>query len=123
MRMLRKLANSSSARPPVIAHSSRQALLYLPPHLPDPTQDTFPARAAARMAELCAITGGRALLLFTSFRNMRIAEAPPARGAPPFPLLVQGERPRHLLLASMRERTRFGVAGDAELLGGRRRPR
>jgi ATP-dependent DNA helicase DinG len=81
----------------------RQALLYLPPDLPDPTQDAFPARAAARMAELCTITGGRALLLFTSFRNMRIAEAH-LREVLPFPLLVQGERPRHLLLASMRER-------------------
>jgi ATP-dependent DNA helicase DinG len=55
------------------------------------------------MAELCAITGGRALLLFTSFRNMRIAETH-LREVLPFPLLVQGERPRHLLLAAMRER-------------------
>ena len=31
--------------------------------------------AAARMGELCAITGGRALLLFTSFKNLRVAEA------------------------------------------------
>jgi len=81
----------------------RQALLYLAPDLPDPNQETFPTRAAERMAELCAITAGRALLLFTSFRNMRIAEAH-LREVLPFPLLVQGERPRHLLLASMRER-------------------
>ena len=82
----------------------RQALLYLPPDLPDPNaRRASRPRAAARMAELCAITGGRALLLFTSFRNMRIAEAH-LREVLPFPLLVQGERPRHLLLASMRER-------------------
>jgi ATP-dependent DNA helicase DinG len=81
----------------------RQALLYVAPDLPDPNQDGFPLRAAARMAELCAVTGGRALLLFTSFRNMRVAESY-LREALPFPLLVQGERPRHLLLASMRER-------------------
>jgi len=80
-----------------------QALLYLAPDLPDPNQDGFPTRAAERMAELCAITAGRALLLFTSFRNMRVAEAY-LREVLPFPLLVQGERPRHLLLASMRER-------------------
>ena len=55
------------------------------------------------MADLCAVTAGRALLLFTSFRNMRIAEAY-LREVLPFPLLVQGERPRHLLLAAMRER-------------------
>ena len=81
----------------------RQALLYVAPDLPDPNHDGFPLRAAARMAELCAVTGGRALLLFTSFRNMRIAEAY-LRETLPFPLLVQGERPRHLLLAAMRER-------------------
>jgi ATP-dependent DNA helicase DinG len=81
----------------------RQALLYVAPDLPEPNHDAFPTRAAERMAELCAITGGRALLLFTSFRNMRIAEAH-LREALPFPLLVQGERPRHLLLAAMRER-------------------
>jgi len=81
----------------------RQALLYVAPDLPDPRHDGFPLRAAARMAELCAVTGGRALLLFTSFRNMRIAESY-LRETLPFPLLVQGERPRHLLLAAMRER-------------------
>src|SRR5262245_37933910 len=81
----------------------RQALLYLAPDLPDPNHEAFPTRAAARMAELCAITAGRALLLFTSFRNLRIAEAQ-LRETLPFPLLVQGERPRHLLLAAMRER-------------------
>ncbi len=55
------------------------------------------------MGELCAITGGRALLLFTSFRNLRVAEAH-LRAQAAFPLLVQGERPRHLLLAALRER-------------------
>jgi ATP-dependent DNA helicase DinG len=80
---------------------ARQALLYLPPDLPEPNEAAFPAAAATRMAELCAITGGRALLLFTSFKNLRIAEAQ-LRGTLPFPLLVQGERPRHLLLAALR---------------------
>jgi ATP-dependent DNA helicase DinG len=83
----------------------RQTLLYVAPDLPDPApgKDDFPSAAAARMAELCAITGGRALLLFTSFKSLRIAEAQ-LRPTLPFPLLVQGERPRHHLLASLRER-------------------
>ena len=41
------------------------------------------------------------MLLFTSFRNMRIAEAY-FRQQCRFPLLVQGERPRHALLAELR---------------------
>src|SRR5581483_371729 len=79
----------------------RQALLYLPADLPDPKHDGFAAAAAARMAELCTITGGRALLLFTSFRNLRVAQAQLA-AALPMPLLVQGEAPRHQLLARLR---------------------
>jgi ATP-dependent DNA helicase DinG len=80
---------------------ARQALLYLAPDLPEPNRDDFALAAAGRMAELCAITGGRALLLFTSFKNLRVAETH-LRARLPFPLLVQGQRPRHLLLASLR---------------------
>jgi ATP-dependent DNA helicase DinG len=81
----------------------RQALLYLAPDLPEPNQDGFALAAAERMAELATITGGRALLLFTSFRNLRAAEGY-LRDNLPCPLLVQGERPRHLLLAALRSR-------------------
>lgn len=80
----------------------RQALLYVAVDLPEPTDDRFPAAAAERAAELCRITEGRALLLFTSFRNLRhVAER--LRQVLPYPLLVQGERPRHVLLAALRD--------------------
>ena len=81
----------------------RQALLYLAPDLPDPNHDGFPAAAAARMAELCAVTAGRALLLFTSFRNMRIAEAHLRAGAA-VPAAGAGRAPAPPAAASMRER-------------------
>jgi ATP-dependent DNA helicase DinG len=81
----------------------RQSLLYVATDLPDPRHERFAPRAAARMAELCAITGGRALLLFTSFKNLRAAEAH-LRAETKLPLLVQGERPRHLLLQALREK-------------------
>ncbi|HSS40655.1 MAG TPA: ATP-dependent DNA helicase, partial [Polyangia bacterium] len=80
---------------------ARQSLLYLATDLPEPNDDAFPLAAAARMAELCAITGGRALLLFTSFKNLRVAEAA-MRATLPFPMLVQGQRPRNHLLAALR---------------------
>jgi ATP-dependent DNA helicase DinG len=80
----------------------RQSLLYVATDLPDPRSAAFPLKAAARMAELCAVTGGRALLLFTSFKNLRIAEAY-LRARTKLPLLVQGEKPRHVLLAALRQ--------------------
>ncbi len=82
---------------------SEQALIYLATDLPDPTDERrFPAAAAARMLALCRASRGRALLLFTSFRNLRLAETH-LRAAGEFPLLVQGTRPRHALLAALRD--------------------
>jgi len=96
---------ASEARYPSPFRYNEQALLYLATDLPEPNDARFPAAAAARAAELCAVTGGRALLLFTSFRNLRVAETYLRAQQPPsFPLLVQGERPRHLLLAALRQR-------------------
>jgi ATP-dependent DNA helicase DinG len=80
----------------------RQALLYVAVDLPEPTHDGFAAAAAVRAAELCAITDGRALLLFTSFRNLRHVAAH-LRRVSSQPGLVRGERPRHALLAALRE--------------------
>lgn len=80
---------------------SEQALLYLATDLPEPRDAAFFDAAADRIAALCGVTAGRALVLFTSFRALRAAEAR-LRGRMPFPLLVQGEAPRHVLLAHLR---------------------
>ena len=80
----------------------QQALLYVAVDLPEPTHEGFPAAAAARAAALCRITDGRALLLFTSFRNLRHVAAH-LRQVMSQPVLVQGERPRHVLLAALRD--------------------
>src|SRR6185436_17674485 len=82
---------------------ARQALVYVATDLPDPTEEGFAALAAERALELCRASAGRALLLFTSFRNLRVAEER-LRADGGFPVLVQGERPRHVLLAQLRER-------------------
>jgi ATP-dependent DNA helicase DinG len=88
-------------------HYSDQALLYVAADLPEPNTEAFALAAAERGAALCRITEGRALLLFTSFRNLRVAEAH-LRGLPPrsfpYPLLVQGSQPRHQLLTTLRTR-------------------
>jgi ATP-dependent DNA helicase DinG len=91
---------------------TRQAMLYVPRDLPPPGDDRFTAAACARAADLCALSGGRAFLLFTSHRALREAAAIlPA--LLPFPILVQGQAPPPVLL----ERFRAG-AGSVLLATG-----
>ncbi len=80
----------------------RQALLYLPPAMPDPREPDFVMHAAERMRRVLEITRGRAFCLFTSYAQMRalhdrmLAELP-------YPLLLHGTAPRHVLLQQFRD--------------------
>ncbi len=87
-----------------------QTLLYLPSGLPDPNAPDYTARVIEAALPVLAASRGRAFLLFTSHRALRQAEEL-LRGRLDYPLLVQGEAPRSLLLE------RFRAAGDAVLLG------
>ncbi|MGH9534792.1 MAG: ATP-dependent DNA helicase [Terriglobales bacterium] len=80
----------------------RQALLYLPEDLPDPRASEFPAAAAEEIAALLACSQGRAFVLSTSHEQMRELHR---RLAPrlPFPTLLQGDAPRHILLERFRQ--------------------
>ncbi len=81
----------------------RQALLYVPPPpMPLPTEEGFIAAMTEQLRSLLHCTKGRALCLFTSVRHMRSAYEALA-GELPYPCLVQGERPKHVLLAEFRE--------------------
>jgi ATP-dependent DNA helicase DinG len=89
---------------------AQQALFYLPEGLPEPN-DSKHTRAVVELAEkLIKISQGRAFLLFTSFRALNEA-AEMLKGRLDYPMLVQGEAPRHELLQ------RFRQEGDAVLLG------
>jgi len=80
-----------------------QALLYVPRDLPLPEDAGFLDAMVARMLELVALTRGRALLLFTSWRALRHAAAAlRGRSDFPWPLLVQGEAPKTVLLDALR---------------------
>ena len=80
---------------------ARQALLYLPPDLPDPRTPNFAARAASRIRELLEITHGRAFCLFTSYAQMReLYER--LLGEVGYPMLLQGTAPRSALLEEFR---------------------
>ena len=48
-----------------------QALLYLPPEMPDPREPNFQEEAAKRIRRMLEITQGRAFCLFTSYAQMR----------------------------------------------------
>lgn len=76
---------------------SHQAILYLPPRMPDPRSREFGAAAAREVIEILKRTQGRAFVLFTSYATLRDVQAIAADELP-YPLLVQGEAPRSTLL-------------------------
>ena len=49
----------------------KQALLYVPQHLPDPRSPGFAAAAAEEIERLLELSRGRAFVLFTSYQQMR----------------------------------------------------
>jgi len=87
----------------------RQALCYLPPHLPEPANRAFGQAVLDAVRPVLEASGGRAFLLFASHRALR--EAADALRDAPWPLFVQGSEPRHVLLQRFRE------SGNGVLLG------
>ncbi|NZA26750.1 ATP-dependent DNA helicase [Luteimonas sp. SJ-92] len=86
-----------------------QALCYLPQRLPQPASRDYTAAIVDAVLPVLHASGGRAFLLFASHRALREAAAL-LRGGP-WPLFVQGEGPRHVLLQRFRE------SGNGVLLG------
>ena len=78
-----------------------QALLYVPPDLPDPRTPQFAAKAAERIRRLLEITRGRAFVLFTSYAQMNEIHQR-LLGEVEFPLLRQGDAPKSALLEEFR---------------------
>lgn len=87
-----------------------RALLFQPPGMPDPSAPNFVDRLLAAVRPILDLTGGGAFLLFTSHRNLRHA-AVRLGNQGRWPLIVQGEGPRHQLL------DRFKQTPGAVLLG------
>ncbi|MEX2524052.1 MAG: ATP-dependent DNA helicase, partial [Gammaproteobacteria bacterium] len=79
----------------------RQALLYLPPGLPEPRAPDYTERVIEAARPVLELTRGRAFLLFTSHRALRIA-AERIRSVIDFPVFIQGEAPRTELLETFR---------------------
>jgi ATP-dependent DNA helicase DinG len=78
-----------------------QALLYLPPEMPDPRDPDFAPAAAQCIRQVLALSRGRAFCLFTSYSQMRDLYE---RLLPvlDFPILLHGNAPRKALLEEFR---------------------
>ena len=86
-----------------------QALCYLPQRMPEPNSRDYTAAVIDIVRPVLEASGGRAFVLFASHRALREA-AELLRGGP-WPLFVQGEAPRSVLLQ------RFRDSGNGVLLG------
>ena len=80
----------------------KQALLYIPKHLPAPRDGAFLERAIAETRAILAASRGRAFVLFTSFANLHAMQRAFV-GTLAFPVLVQGEAPRSELLDKFKD--------------------
>jgi len=101
---LRQRLGVDSAREAVVASPfdyQRQALLYLPTGMPDPRSPEFGAAAADTIEALVRLSQGRAFVLCTSHEQMRgLHRRLESRW--PYPSLLQGTAPRHVLLERFR---------------------
>jgi ATP-dependent DNA helicase DinG len=86
------------------------AVMWLPEHLPEPRDVEFVPALLEIVEPLLQASRGRAFLLFTSHRSLRRA-AGLLSGRVSFPLFVQGEQPRSMLLEQFRR------SGEGVLLG------
>jgi ATP-dependent DNA helicase DinG len=89
---------------------ARNAMLVAPQNMPDPNSDQYTEAVIEYAIPLIEVSRGRAFLLFTSYKALRKAEEL-LDGILDYPLLVQGNGPRDLLLESFRKE------GNAVLLG------
>ena len=80
---------------------SKQAILYVPPDMPDPRSTAFGRAAAEKIRRLLDITQGRAFCLFTSYAQMNDIHDR-LLGELPFPMLLQGTSPKNALLEEFR---------------------
>lgn len=86
------------------------ALLYLPENLPEPQHRNYTSSIVDMILPVLEASGGRAFLLFTSYRAMHEA-AGLLEGRLDYPVLMQGQMPKRELIEA------FQSVGNAVLLG------
>ncbi|HWR17385.1 MAG TPA: ATP-dependent DNA helicase [Terriglobales bacterium] len=78
-----------------------QALLYIPPDLPEPNAPHFAAKASNTIRRILERSQGRAFVLFTSYAQMREVHDR-LLGELEYPMLLQGTAPKTALLEEFR---------------------
>lgn len=78
-----------------------QTLLYIPQSIPEPSSEKFVEIMSLNVCEILKASKGRAFVLFTSYKNMD-AVYNLLLGKLNFPMLLQGSRPRTVLLDEFR---------------------
>ena len=96
------IADADEVRLPSEFDFAQQAILYLPPRMPDPRSPEFAMAAGREVVEILKRSRGRAFVLFTSYATLRDVQAI-AEMALDYPILVQGTAPRSQLLKQFRE--------------------
>jgi ATP-dependent DNA helicase DinG len=117
---IRKRLGLSEARELVVPshfHYGEQALLYLPPEMPDPRDPEFPEAVARCIQRVLEITRGRAFCLFTSYAQMHVVYE---RLLPvlDFPILLHGTAPRKALLEQFRSTPNAVLFGTSSFWQG-----
>ena len=94
-----------------------QALLYLPPEMPDPRDPEFTEAAADCIRRVLQLSRGRAFCLFTSYSQMRALHE---RLLPvlDFPILLHGDAPRKALLEQFRSTPNAVLFGTSSFWQG-----
>lgn len=104
------LLNTNQVLLPSPFNYQEQALLYLPRSLPDPKNPEYYPKLLARVLPIIDACGGRCFFLFTSHRALKeVAQL--LSNTLKYPLLIQGDEAKPILLEKFRE------YGNAVLLG------
>jgi ATP-dependent DNA helicase DinG len=117
---MRKRLGLTEARELVVPshfNYGEQALLYLPPEMPDPRDAEFPEAAARCIRRVLELSRGRAFCLFTSYAQMRDLYE---RLLPvlDFPILLHGTAPRKALLEEFRSTPNAVLFGTSSFWQG-----
>jgi len=95
-----------------------QALVYIAPGLEDPQAAGFQEHFDSELSAVLAVTGGRTLVLFTSYGQLRKSAGTVRSAMPGLTVLCQGEMPAYRLVEEFKEQKNAVLMGTASFWQG-----